>query len=106
MFQLFLQLKLTGIMIKNNIANISSLEWQTSVDPPSRKNKMLKIFGGIIIGSAIGAKIDGKRGAIIGGSVGAGGGYILSHKTGEKQIVLPYGTVISFVLANELAIPK
>ena len=101
-----LQLKLTSIIIEKNIIKTNSLEWQTSVDPPSRKSKMLKMFGGIIAGSVIGAKIDGKRGAIIGGSAGAGGGYVLSQKTGEKQIVLPYGTVISFVLANELAIPK
>jgi len=56
-----------------------------------------KIAGGAVAGAVIGHQVDGDKGKIIGGLLGAAAGTIAAKKTG-KEVELPAGTVIGFTL--------
>jgi predicted small lipoprotein YifL len=56
-----------------------------------------KIAGGAVAGAVIGHQVDGSKGKIIGGLLGAAAGTIAAKKTGT-EVELPAGTVIGFTL--------
>lgn len=60
-----------------------------------------KIAGGAIAGAVIGHQVDGDKGKIIGGLLGAAGGAIAAKKTGS-EVELPAGTQIGFTLDQPL----
>ena len=60
------------------------------------------IGGGAGLGALIGGLAGGGKGALIGGLVGAGGGTAGSAFTGNKQIVLPAETMLTFRLEHSV----
>ena len=58
-----------------------------------------KIAGGAVAGAVIGHQVDGRKGTIIGGLLGAAAGSIAAKKTGT-EVELPAGTVIGFTLTS------
>jgi biotin carboxyl carrier protein len=60
-----------------------------------------KIAGGAIAGAVIGHQVDGDKGKIIGGLLGAAAGTVAAKKTGT-EVELPAGTQIGFTLDQPL----
>jgi len=58
-----------------------------------------KIAGGAVAGAVIGHQVDGDKGKIIGGLLGAAAGTAAAKKTGT-EVELPAGTVIGFTLES------
>lgn len=56
-----------------------------------------KIAGGTVAGAVIGHQVDGDKGKVIGGLLGAAVGTIAAKKTGT-EVVLPAGTVLGITL--------
>ncbi len=64
------------------------------------------IGGGAGIGALIGGLAGGGKGALIGGLLGAGGGTAGSAFTGNKQILLPAETLLTFTLDHSVHITE
>lgn len=62
------------------------------------------IGGGSGLGAAIGALAGGGSGALIGAGAGAAAGLGGAALTGQKNVVLPAETMLSFTLRDEIAI--
>jgi hypothetical protein len=62
------------------------------------------IGGGAGGGALIGALAGGGKGALIGAALGAGAGTAGAAYTGEKEIVLPAESVLSFKLAEPITV--
>ena len=62
--------------------------------------------GGAGLGAIIGGLAGGGKGALIGGLVGGGGGAAGSALTGNKDIVLPAETVLTFDLERSLTVRR
>lgn len=64
------------------------------------------IGGGTGVGALIGGLAGGGKGALIGGLAGAGAGTAGAAMTGNKDIVIPAESVVSFTLEAPLTITK
>jgi hypothetical protein len=62
--------------------------------------------GGAGLGAIIGGLAGGGKGALIGGLAGGGAGTAGSAFTGNKQIVLPTETLLTFRLTRSVQITK
>jgi len=62
--------------------------------------------GGAGLGALIGGLAGGGKGAAIGAAAGAGAGGAGAAFTGNKEIVLPAETAVSFTLSAPLKIKK
>lgn len=72
------------------------------------KGKRTGLFaaGGAGLGALIGGLAGGGKGALIGGLAGAGAGTAGSAFTGNKNILLPAGTLLTFRLEHSVAITE
>jgi len=102
-----ISLKLNAIMLNDYGLSASAKEWSYSEEPLS-KTKRIMVRMGIptIIGTVMGGAVGGKKGAIIGGSIGAAAGFVIMDNTGAKQIILSRGSMIPFVLSEDLIFSK
>lgn len=64
------------------------------------------IGGGTGVGALIGGLAGGGKGALIGGLAGAGAGTAGAALTGNKDIVIPAESVVSFTLQSAITITK
>ncbi len=62
------------------------------------------IGGGTGAGMLIGGLATGGVGLVVGGLIGAGGGTALGGLTGNRDLVIPAESVVSFKLADDLAV--
>jgi hypothetical protein len=62
------------------------------------------IGGGAGAGMLIGGLATGGVGLVVGGLIGAGGGTALGGLTGNRDLVIPAESVVSFRLADDLAV--
>ncbi|HEU0225660.1 MAG TPA: glycine zipper 2TM domain-containing protein [Steroidobacteraceae bacterium] len=62
-----------------------------------------KIVGGAAAGAVIGHQVDGDKGKIIGGLLGAAAGAAAAKKTGT-EVELPAGTVLGFTLNSPVTV--
>lgn len=74
------------------------------VEQGKGKRSAIMTGGGAGLGAIIGGLAGGGKGALIGGLVGGGGGAAGSAFTGNKDIVLPAETVLTFRLERSLTI--
>ncbi|MEO6830097.1 MAG: hypothetical protein ABI164_09830, partial [Acidobacteriaceae bacterium] len=74
------------------------------VEQGKGKRSAIMTGGGAGLGALIGGLAGGGKGALIGGLVGGGGGAAGSAFTGNKNIVLPAETVLTFVLEQSVTI--
>jgi hypothetical protein len=70
------------------------------------KRSAVLIGGGAGLGALVGGLAGGGKGAAIGAGVGAGAGTAGAAATGNKQIVLPAGTALTFQLERGLRVKK
>src|SRR6267143_2164008 len=68
------------------------------------KRTAVMIGGGAVAGALIGALAGGGKGAAIGAAVGAGAGTAGTYFTGNKDVVLPAETVVSFKLLEPIQV--
>ncbi len=76
------------------------------VEKGKGKRSALMIGGGAGLGALIGGLTGGGKGALIGGLVGGGAGTAGSAFTGNKQIVLPAETLLTFHLDRAVQITE
>ena len=96
------------LVLETVTANNSSYDVQTSSVSRYLKGKGKRtatfIGGGAGGGALIGGLAGGGKGALIGAALGAGAGTAGAAYTGEKEIVLPAESTLSFKLAEPLTI--
>ena len=76
------------------------------VEKGKGKRSALMIGGGAGLGTLIGGLTGGGKGALIGGLVGGGAGTAGTAFTGNKQIVLPAETLLTFHLDHAVQITE
>lgn len=76
------------------------------VEKGKGKRSVLMIGGGAGLGALIGGLAGGGKGALIGGLVGGGAGTAGSAFTGNRQIVLPAETLLTFHLDRSVHITE
>lgn len=98
-----LQLKLTSLEIQ---ANNQQIETSSLVRTEKGKGKRTAVMtgGGAGFGALIGGLAGGGKGAAIGAIAGAGAGAGGSAFTGNKEIVLPAESALSFRLAQPIEV--
>lgn len=82
---------------------VSTSEFEKSQAGKGRRSAEM-IGGGTGAGALIGGLAGGGKGALIGGLVGAGAGTAGSAYTGNKDVVIPSESVITFRLTTPLAV--
>ena len=97
-----------GASLKIELTEIKSYKVQTASVNRAAKGKgkrtAVMIGGGAGAGALIGALAGGGKGAAIGAAVGAGAGTAGTYFTGNKDIVLPAETVVSFKLLQPIEV--
>ncbi len=98
-----LRLELTRLNVNGN-----SYPIQTSMDSFAQKGKgkrtAVATGGGAALGGLIGGLVGGGKGAAIGLAAGAGAGLAGGTLTGNKQIVLPAETALTFKLKEAVSL--
>ncbi len=74
------------------------------VEAGKGKRSAIMTGGGAGVGALIGGLAGGGKGALIGGLLGGGGGAAGSAFTGNKDLVLPAESILTFVLQNSVTI--
>jgi hypothetical protein len=96
------------LVLESVSVNGHSYEVQTSAVSRYQKGKGKRtatfIGGGAGGGALIGGLAGGGKGALIGAALGAGAGTAGAAYTGEKEIVLPAESALSFKLTEPLTI--
>jgi hypothetical protein len=98
-----LTLKLTSITVKGEP---KSIETSSVVQTARGKGKRTGVMagGGAGVGALIGGLAGGGKGALIGGLAGAGAGTAGAAFTGNKDIVLPAESALTFTLSQSLEV--
>ena len=83
-----------------------SLDTHDHVDTKKGKGKRSAAFigGDAGAGMLIGGIATGGVGLVVGGLIGAGGGTLLGGLTGNRDLVIPAESVVSFKLADDLVV--
>ena len=96
------------LVLETVTLNEDSYDVQTSAVSRTQKGKGKRtatmIGGGAGGGALIGGLAGGGKGALIGAALGAGAGTAGAAYTGEKEIVLPAESALSFKLSEPLTI--
>ena len=100
-----LDIKLTSITVNGSPRDIST---SAVVRTEKGKGKRTAVVtgGGAALGALIGGLAGGGKGAAIGAASGAGAGAVGSAYTGNKEIVLPAESALSFKLLQPLEVKK
>ena len=64
-----------------------------------------KVGGGAAAGAVVGGLLGKAKGAVIGGIIGGGAGTAVAVQTADRDVVIPAGGLIRFVLTGELTVP-
>lgn len=98
-----LQIKLTSVTVNGNERQIQTSAMTRTVQGKGKRTAVLT-GGGAAAGALIGGLIGGGKGAAIGAVSGAGAGGAGSAFTGNKDIVLPAESAVSFKLEEALEV--
>ena len=98
-----LRLVLQSITVHKHVYDVETSSASRSVKGKGKRTATL-IGGGAGAGALIGGLAGGGKGALIGAAAGAGAGTAGAAYTGEKEIVLPAETTLSFRLAEPLTV--
>ena len=84
-------------------SEVSTTEYE-KVSKGKGKRTALFAGGGGGVGALIGGLAGGGKGALIGGLAGAGGGTAAGAYTGNKDVIIPAETVVSFQTTSSLRV--
>lgn len=98
-----LQLKLTSITV-NGMPHAVETSSVVRTEKGKGKRTAAMIGGGAGVGALIGGLAGGGKGAAIGAAAGAGAGTAGTAFTGNKEIVLPAESALSFKLEHPLEV--
>jgi hypothetical protein len=99
-----------GAVLSLRLTSVADMPVETSALVRSAKGKgkrtAVAVGGGAGLGAIIGGLAGGGKGAAIGALAGAGAGTAGAAFTGNKDIVLPAETAVSFKLDQPLEVKK
>ncbi|MGH9528396.1 MAG: hypothetical protein ACRD2S_00585 [Terriglobales bacterium] len=98
-----LQLKLTSVKLNGASIGVET-STRSYVAKGKGKRTGVMVGGGAGLGALIGGLAGGGKGAAIGAVAGGGAGTAGTAFTGNKDIILPVETAVSFTLAKEVRI--
>ena len=100
-----LQLKLNSITVGGDQLPVQTAAFTQTIKGKGKRTGVLA-GGGAGLGALIGGLAGGGKGAAIGAVAGGGAGTAGAAYTGNKEIVLPAETAVSFTLSAPLKIRK
>jgi hypothetical protein len=100
-----LQLRLNSITVSGEQLPMQTTTFTQTLKGKGKRTGVMA-GGGAGLGALIGGLAGGGKGALIGGAAGAGAGTAGAAYTGNKEIVLPAETAVSFTLSAPLKIKK
>jgi len=100
-----LQLKLNSITVSGEQLPVQTAAFTQTIKGKGKRTGVMA-GGGAGLGALIGGLAGGGKGAAIGAAAGAGAGGAGAAFTGNKEIVLPAETAVSFTLSAPLKIKK
>jgi hypothetical protein len=100
-----LQLKLTSIRVNGEQLPVQTATFTQTLKGKGKRTGVM-VGGGAGLGALIGGLAGGGKGAAIGAGAGAGAGTAGTAFTGNKEIVLPAESAVSFTLKQSLKITK
>jgi hypothetical protein len=100
-----LQLKLNSITVSGDQLPVQTAAFTQTIKGKGKRTGVMA-GGGAGLGALIGGLTGGGKGAAIGAAAGAGAGTAGAAFTGNKEIVLPAETAVSFTLSAPLKIRK
>lgn len=100
-----LQLKLNSITVHGDQLPVQTATFTQSIKGKGKRTGVMA-GGGAGLGALIGGLAGGGKGAAIGAAAGAGAGGAGAAFTGNKEIVLPAETAVSFTLSAPLKIKR
>src|SRR6476659_1805355 len=100
-----LQLKLNSITVSGEQLPVQTAAFSQTIKGKGKRTGVMA-GGGAGLGALIGGLAGGGKGAAIGAAAGAGAGGAGAAFTGNKEIVLPAETAVSFTLSEPLKIKK
>ena len=96
-----LQVQLTSVTINGKKYDVQTASVQRAMKGKGKRSTVM-IGGGAGAGALIGGLAGGGKGALIGGLAGAGAGTAGAAFTGNKQIVIPAESALSFKLLKPI----
>jgi hypothetical protein len=100
-----LQLKLTSIRVNGEQVPVQTATFTQTLKGKGKRTGAM-VGGGAGLGALIGGLAGGGKGAAIGAAAGAGAGTAGTAYTGNKEIVLPAESAVSFKLKESLRITR
>lgn len=100
-----LQLKLNSVTVSGEQLPVQTATFTQTIKGKGKRTGVMA-GGGAGLGALIGGLAGGGKGAAIGAAAGAGAGGAGAAFTGNKEIVLPAETAVSFTLSAPLKIKK
>jgi hypothetical protein len=100
-----LQLKLNSIQVDGEQMPVQTATFTQTLKGKGKRTGVM-VGGGAGLGALIGGLAGGGKGALIGGAAGAGAGTAGTALTGNKEIVLPAESAVSFKLTKPLKITR
>ncbi len=100
-----LELKLTSIRVNGEQLPVQTAMFTQTLKGKGKRTGVM-VGGGAGLGALIGGLAGGGKGAVIGAAAGAGAGTAGTAFTGNKEIVLPAETAVSFKLKESLKITR
>jgi len=100
-----LQLRLNSIWVNGQQTPVQTATFTQTLKGKGKRTGVM-IGGGAGLGALIGGLAGGGKGAAIGAAAGAGAGTAGTAFTGNKEIVLPAESAVSFKLTHSLKITR
>jgi len=100
-----LQLKLNSVQVNGEQLPVHTAAFTMTLKGKGKRSAVM-IGGGAGLGALIGGLAGGGKGAAIGAGAGAGAGTAGTAFTGNKEIVLPAESAVSFTLKESITVTR